>query len=238
MPPPSAPSPTVSGPSSDDTGDRDTLLKPELDLRIEPKRIDRGSSALLTWESRHADSVEISPNIGQVDLSGRIKFFPEATSTYRVTARGPGGETSRSVTVEVGLDGSPGVSVEDVSGLSIADQFAEFVKPVFFAFDSADLSQEGRLTLDENIRWLARPEYNHLPFVLEGHADERGSEEYNLALGDMRAQIVRTYLVANGIDSSRIRTVSMGEERPFDRSKTEEAYAQNRRAHFRLLDTP
>jgi peptidoglycan-associated lipoprotein len=173
-----------------------------------------------------------------VDLAGRIKFFPEETTTYRVTARGPGGETSRSVKVEVGSDQPSGVSVEDVAGLSIADQFAEFVKPVFFAFDSADLSQEGRLTLDKNIKWLSRPEYNHLRFVLEGHTDERGSEEYNLALGDMRAQVVRTYLVANGVDASRIDTVTMGEERPFDRSKTEEAYALNRRTQFRLLNAP
>jgi peptidoglycan-associated lipoprotein len=74
-----------------------------------------------------------------------------------------------------------------------------------------------------------------LLFVVEGHCDERGSEEYNLALGDARAEVVAEYLKNNGISKSRITTISMGEERPFDNRKVEAAYALNRRAHFVLL---
>jgi peptidoglycan-associated lipoprotein len=207
-----------------------------LDLRIEPRRINPGESALLTWQTQNASEVRIAPNIGSVDLSGKIKFFPDETSTYSVTAKGPGGSTTRSVTVEVALGISSDISVENVNGLTVQEQFAEFVKPVFFAFDSAQLSQEAKLVLDSNIQWLSRPENNRLRFVLEGHADERGSEEYNLALGDMRAQVVRDYLIASGIDLSRIQTVSLGEERPFDRGTTEEAYARNRRTQFLLSE--
>jgi len=237
LPPPSAPPPPVATEPTDVPGDERSALKPYLELRIEPRRINRGESALLTWETRNADEVRIDPNIGTVDLSGKIKFFPDDTTTYRVTAKGPGGETGQSVTVEVVLDRDTDVSVENLTGLSLAEQFSQFVKPVFFAFDSAVLSQEARSILEENIRWLSRSDNLRLHFVLEGHADERGSEEYNLALGDMRAQVVRDYLVANGIDLSRIQTVSMGEERPFETGQTEEAYARNRRTQFVLTES-
>jgi peptidoglycan-associated lipoprotein len=206
-------------------------------LRIEPQRIPSGESALLTWESRHASEVRIEPNIGEVDLAGRIKFFPDQTTTYRVTAKGPGGQTTKTVTVDVGSGNPADISVENVTGLTLAEQFAELVRPVFFAFDSTELSQEAKATLDQNIQWLSRLENNRVTFVLEGHADARGSEEYNLALADMRAQVVRDYLIANGIDLSRIATISLGEERPFETGETEEAYALNRRTHFRFSDS-
>jgi len=214
------------------------MLKPDLELRIEPQRISRGESALLTWETSNANEVRIDPNIGTVDLAGRIKFFPDNTTTYRVTAKGPGGQTTRAVTVEVAFDRGTDISVENMTGLTLAQQFAEFVKPIFFAFDSAELSQEAKSTLDENIQWLSRLENSRVSFLLEGHTDERGSEEYNLALGDMRAQVVKDYLIANGVDLSRIDTISLGEERPFETGKSEEAYALNRRTQFRLSDAP
>jgi peptidoglycan-associated lipoprotein len=128
--------------------------------------------------------------------------------------------------------------VEDLRGLSLEEQFQVFVKPVFFEFDSTVLTQESILTLDGNIRWLLRPENSGIRLLLEGHADERGSEEYNLALGDKRAQVVRDFLVDHGINPSRINTVSLGEERPFDHRKSEEAYALNRRTEFVFSDSP
>ena len=235
--PPSAggTSPSASGDSTDtSTG---AHLAPELDLRIEPPSIRPGQSALLTWESRNAQSVTIEPAIGAVDLSGRIKFFPDQTSTYSVRADGPGGTVSKSVTVRVATDesGAGTIDEQDIRNLPIEEQFQLRVKPVFFGFDSSELSEEATLTLDGNARWLLRPEASDLKIVLEGHADERGSEEYNLALGDKRALVVYEYLVTKGLDASRMIPVSLGEERPFDRRSTEEAYALNRRAEFRLL---
>jgi peptidoglycan-associated lipoprotein len=85
--------------------------------------------------------------------------------------------------------------------------------------------------LQANAGWLkANP---NVRFTVEGHCDERGSEEYNLALGDRRANAVKEYLLSQGIAASRMSTVSYGEERPVCREATEECYAQNRRAHFR-----
>jgi peptidoglycan-associated lipoprotein len=214
-------------------------LAPILDLRVEPEQIRRGESALLTWRSEHADGVEIDPAIGPVDLSGRIKFFPDETTTYTVSARGAGGSTAKSVTVEVlGSDSGTtgGVLSEDLENTSLDERFNLFVKPVFFAFDSTELTSEARLTLDGNLRWLEQVENRMVRFVLEGHADERGSEEYNLALGDKRAQVVKEYLLSKGLDASRVETVSLGEERPFASGTTEEAYAMNRRTQFLLLN--
>jgi peptidoglycan-associated lipoprotein len=208
---------------------------PELNLRIEPTEIRKGESAMLTWETRNADGVTITPAIGPVDPTGRIKFFPEETTTYQVRAEGPGGEVTRTVTVEVmvtGNFGTPYVVDEDIRGLPLDDRFNSLVKPVFFDFDSAELTAEARQILDSNAAWLLQPENVALRFVLEGHADERGSEEYNLALGDQRAEAVRFYLINSGIEKSRIATVSLGEERPFDTGTTEEAYALNRRTQF------
>ncbi len=232
LPPPSEPPPPVASKPAETSTDQGLILKPHLELRIEPLKIAPGESALLTWETRNADEVRIDPNIGAVDLSGRIKFFPDETTTYQVTAHGPGGETIKSVTVEVNLDRNSDISVEDLTGLTFAEQFAEFVRPVFFAFDSAELSQEAKSILDGNIQWLSRSENNRLAFLLEGHADERGSDEYNLALGMRRANAAKNYLVSRGIAADRIEVASFGEERPLVAQSNEDAWAQNRRDEF------
>lgn len=99
---------------------------------------------------------------------------------------------------------------------------------VFFGFDSADLSDEGRATLDAQAAWLK--EYGSVNITVEGHCDERGTREYNLALGQKRASATKKYLVAAGVPASRIETVSYGKERPEATGSSEEAWAQNRRA--------
>jgi peptidoglycan-associated lipoprotein len=104
------------------------------------------------------------------------------------------------------------------------------LSPVFFALDSSDLSPVGQTTLQQNAGVLKK--YAAWQITIEGHADERGSAEYNLALGERRALAARDYLVSLGIPATRVRTVSYGKEFPFDPARTEEAYAKNRRAHF------
>ena len=104
------------------------------------------------------------------------------------------------------------------------------LKPVFFAVDSADLDETGRATtsanaelLKKNPRWVV---------TIEGHCDERGTAEYNLALGERRAIAVKTFLVSLGIPPDRVRTISYGKEFPFDPAKTDDAFSKNRRGHF------
>jgi len=99
---------------------------------------------------------------------------------------------------------------------------------VFFAFDRSDISPEAREILARQADWLRR--YPNVSVTIEGHCDERGTREYNLALGERRAQAAKNVLVASGIPAARIATISYGKERPAVVGSTEEAYAQNRRA--------
>jgi peptidoglycan-associated lipoprotein len=107
---------------------------------------------------------------------------------------------------------------------------ASDLQPVFFDYDSDALREDARATLDRNARALR--DNATLRLVIEGHCDERGTAEYNQALGERRAQAVRDYLVQAGITQDRLRLISYGKERPFATGSDEAAYAQNRRAHF------
>jgi peptidoglycan-associated lipoprotein len=99
---------------------------------------------------------------------------------------------------------------------------------VFFETDSTELTSQSRATLDKQAQWLGR--YNRYSFTVEGHADERGTREYNLALGARRAQVTRDYLVSRGIQAQRIRTISYGKERPVAVCDDISCWSQNRRA--------
>ena len=98
---------------------------------------------------------------------------------------------------------------------------------VWFGFDSADINDEGRAVLDKQAAWLK--EYGSVNITVEGHCDERGTREYNLALGQKRASSAKKYLVAAGVPASRVETVSYGKERPEATGSSEEAWSQNRR---------
>ncbi len=104
------------------------------------------------------------------------------------------------------------------------------LKPVFFELDSSELSTEAQQILGANSGILKQ--YSSWTITIEGHCDERGTAEYNLALGERRALAARAYLVSLGLPSERIRTVSYGKEFPFDPGHDESAFAKNRRAHF------
>lgn len=127
---------------------------------------------------------------------------------------------------------------QEIENVRFEAAFAEALMPpeatplrdVFFDFDRAALDNEAKAVLDGNVSWLkANPEVR---VVVEGHCDERGTNEYNLALGERRATRVRDYLIAAGIDPGRISTISYGEERPFVLGHDESAWKWNRRAHF------
>lgn len=106
------------------------------------------------------------------------------------------------------------------------------LKPVFFAYDSDELDDAARALLNEDAQVLKQ--YGTWVVTIEGHTDERGSAEYNLALGERRALAAKNYLVALGIPADRLRTVSYGKEFPFDPGHEEGAWTKNRRAHFML----
>lgn len=129
--------------------------------------------------------------------------------------------------------GSMSLSTPMASKDMFGAQEADKLLVVHFAFDSAELSEESQAALRQNAEYLRQ--HPMAKIVIEGHTDERGSAEYNLALGHRRAQAVRNYLALLGIDTSRMETVSYGSEQPVDPGHDEDAWAQNRRAQFRNL---
>ena len=125
----------------------------------------------------------------------------------------------------------PGVADDAASSRTLDDlnRNSPF-KPVFFAVDSADLDEMGRATASANAEVMKKnPGW---VITIEGHCDERGTAEYNLALGERRAIAVKTFLVSLGVPPDRVRTISYGKEFPFDPGKTDEAMSRNRRGHF------
>jgi peptidoglycan-associated lipoprotein len=126
----------------------------------------------------------------------------------------------------------PGVSGVDTIGDRSLDDINKQspLQPVFFELDSSEISADGQKTLAADAEVLKK--YPSWVVSIEGHCDERGTAEYNLALGERRALAARTYLVSLGLDAGRLRTVSYGKEFPFDPNHSEDAWAKNRRAHF------
>jgi peptidoglycan-associated lipoprotein len=123
--------------------------------------------------------------------------------------------------------------VETKDELSKYKEESGLFKDVYFDFDRYDVQQDAKAVLEGIASWLLKNPSTKI--LVEGHCDERGTNEYNLALGDRRARAVRDYLVALGIPSDRIETISYGEEKPACTEKTEECWAKNRRAHFVVL---
>ena len=126
---------------------------------------------------------------------------------------------------EAGLgDGTGKIEIGDSGGLKI----------VHFDFDTFNLTEEARTTLKDNAQWLKS--HKSIKVQVEGHCDSRGTQEYNLALGQKRSDVVRRYLADLGVATKRLSTISYGEEKPLDSVETEEAWVKNRRAQFVITD--
>jgi peptidoglycan-associated lipoprotein len=208
---------------------------PTITLRAQPATIDRGAATTLQWEARNAAGVTITPEVGNVALTGNRAVNPVSSVTYTATATGPGGTASDIARVTVNIPAAPAPTDNppprpNVTSNSLSDN----VKDVFFDYDRAEIRGDMIATLQGNATWLkSNP---NVRFTIEGHCDERGSEEYNLGLGDRRANAVKEFLVSQGVAVNRINTVSYGEERPFCRDENERCFEMNRRAHFAAMN--
>lgn len=154
---------------------------------------------------------------------------PETTSTQEsVPVESPTTDFVREEP-EVKVDPLDG----DIDEINRRAQLSGWIRDAFFNYNESTLTSEAQEALSTSASWLkAHPEFN---LVVEGHCDERGTEEFNLALGDRRSNIARDYLAQLGVDGSRIRTISYGEERPFAQGSSDSAWSQNRRAHLVLV---
>ena len=216
QPPPAAPAPTIT-------------------LRANPRTVDRGQSVGLQWEAKNADSVKVEPEVGTVQLQGVRLVNPSSSVTYIATATGPGGTASDSARITVRVPAAPATPARSSTpppNVNVTDLFIKNVQTIYFDYDRSDIRLDQIDKLKSGAVWLK--EHRDTKFIIEGYSDERGSEEYNLGLGDRRANRVKEYLIQQGVDASRIETVSFGEERPTCRETTEECYQRNRRAAFVL----
>ncbi len=210
---------------------------PTIHFTASPETIANGESSTLSWSTTDATGVIIE-NIGSFPTQGSTVVTPTTSTTYTATATGPGGSRTAQVRVTVTGEAAGGVQTTQPEvteqPLSVDEIFKSEIHDVFFDFDRYELTPEAKDILRRDADVLN----NKIPdarILIEGHCDERGTEEYNLALGDKRANAVKEYLVTLGVSPSRIQTISYGEERPFDPAHNEEAWAKNRRAHFVLI---
>ncbi len=207
-PPPPAPAPTAS-------------------LTASPNSIAPGQGTTLTWKTEYATDVTID-QIGKVDPSGSRLMMPSESTTYRLIAKNDSG--TQEATARVTVNMAPPPTTSNQGNETEAQLFASSVQDVYFDYDSYDITQQYQRTLQADARFLQQ--HPNIKFTIEGHCDERGSTEYNLALGDNRANSTKQALVSLGIPADRIRTISYGKEKPFCTESTEACWAQNRRAHF------
>ncbi len=213
-PPPPPPPPPVAA-------------RPTVTLQASPDTINKGESSTLSWNSTDATQLSIAPEVGAVTAQGSTKVTPSDSTTYTITASGPGGSASATASVSVNAPPPPPV-VE--KGPSDDELFLKEVRDAYFDYDKADIRPDARDALSKTADFLkGHPQFK---VTIEGHCDERGSTEYNLALGQRRADAVKQYLVSLGVPADRLATVSFGKEKPFCQEHAEPCWQQNRRGHF------
>ncbi len=208
-----------------------TSVKPTVTLGADKSSIKQGESARLIWTTTDAVNVSIAPEVGAVTAQGSTTVTPSASTTYTITASGPGGNADASTRISVEVPTTTSGSTMAPPTNSTLDQlFLEDVADLYFDYDSAEVRPDARPILQKDADFFKK--YPTMRITIEGHCDERGSTEYNLALGDRRANAIKQYLVSLGIGADRLNTVSYGKEKPFCMETTESCYAKNRRGHF------
>jgi peptidoglycan-associated lipoprotein len=211
-----APPPTQSAPA------------PTATITATPDTIDAGGQSTLTWQTTNATDISIE-GLGQVASSGTQTVRPTQTTTYHLIAHGDGGSADATATVTIASAPPPSAPTESTLGES---EFEQDVKPVFFDYDAYDIRPDAQTTIQADANFLNQ--HPNLKVVVGGYCDERGSTEYNLALGENRANAAKQALVTAGVAPDRLRTVSYGKEKQFCTDHTEACWQQNRRAMFTL----
>jgi len=203
-------------------------VKPTANLTADRNSINKGESVKLSWTTTDAANVSIAPEVGAVTPQGSTTVTPTESTTYTLTASGAGGSTDASVRVSVNAP----APVAEAPKESFDELFLKEVRDAYFDYDSAAIRPDARQALQKTADFLKN--YPNVRVTIEGHCDERGSTEYNLALGQRRANAVKEYLVSLGIPADHLSTTSWGKEKPFCTESTEACFQQNRRGHFTL----
>ncbi len=201
------------------------LTAPTASLSANPNTLDPGQSTTLTWQTTNATDVSID-GIGPVDPSGSRQVTPADSTTYHLIAKGAGGTQEATARVTVNATAAPSTT----SNATEEELFSRNVKDIYFDYDKYDVRPDQQSSLQGDAQFLQQ--HSNIHITIEGHCDERGSTEYNLALGASRADAVKNALIQAGVGGDRIKTISYGKEKPFCTESNESCWQQNRRGHF------
>jgi len=201
---------------------------PTAQITATPTVISAGDQVVLSWRTTNATTVSID-GIGDVPSSGVKTVTPATSTSYHLVAAGSGGTADATARVTVN---SPPAVVVPTNALSSEEEFKAHVQDAFFDYDTYDIRNDAQTVLAADASYLVS--HPDVKVVIGGYCDERGSNEYNLALGQNRADAAKNALVTAGVAANRIRVVSYGKEKPFCAESTEECWQQNRRAGFTL----
>jgi peptidoglycan-associated lipoprotein len=201
-------------------------VKPTATLSADRTSINKGESAKLSWSTTDATNVSIAPEVGAVTPQGSTTVSPSTSTTYTLTASSAGGNTD--ATVRISVNAPAAVAEGPKPGFD--ELWNKEVRDAYFDYDSAEIRADARQALQRTAEFLRN--YPQTRVTIEGHCDERGSTEYNLALGDRRANAVKQYLVSLGVPAERLTSTSWGKEKPFCMESSEACWQQNRRGHF------
>lgn len=228
--PPPPPAPGAQAPSA--PGQQRPVVA---DFSVEPSSIERGQSAVLRWNVTGANDVSINNGIGTVTAMGNQRLTPMNTTTYTLTANGPGGQAMANATVTVTGPAAPPPPPTNISrGGTLESRVLSDLRDVLFDYDSNNIRDDARAALTADADALKRilADFPNATIVVEGHCDERGSAEYNLGLGDRRSTAARDFLTGLGVSAGQLKTISYGKERPVCTESDESCWQRNRRAHF------
>ena len=201
---------------------------PTAQLTATPTVITAGDQVQLTWHTTDATSVSID-GLGDVPTTGVKSVTPTESTSYHLVARGDGGTAEASANVTVN---APPAVVVPSNTMTAEQEFAANVQDIFYDYDTDAIRTDAQATLSKDASYLVN--HSDVKIVIGGYCDERGSDEYNLALGQRRADSAKNALVTAGVAATRIRVISYGKEKPFCSESTEECWQQNRRAGFTL----
>ena len=204
---------------------------PTATLSADPTSIQAGQSATLTWSTENADDVTLDGN--KVNTSGTESVSPTQTTTYHLTAKGPGGSTDATAQVSVMQPTPTPTPAPTPPPITDEQLFNQTAQDIYFDFDKSDLRPDAQQVLANLAQAIkAHPNWK---VQIEGNCDERGSTEYNLALGERRADSAKQQLIQDGVGTDALKTISYGKEKPVCTDHNEECWQKNRRDHFTLL---
>jgi peptidoglycan-associated lipoprotein len=184
---------------------------------------------VLTWNTTNAATALIQ-GLGDVPTSGVKTVTPMSSTTYDLTAKGAGGSAEASVRITV--NAAPPIAMTPINSISAEEAFKANVDDIFFNYDKYEIRGDAQATLAKDSKYLLS--HPNAKNQIGGYCDERGSNEYNLALGQNRADSAKNVLVDDDVSASRIRVISYGKEKPFCTEATEACWQENRRAGFTL----